>query len=102
LFSDDACTRHFPVPAQLDATQLDAFAHCLISLPFRVSARDYAIGQTALLEYEPGIEAQIRYETKGNVAWLAAIGFTSHFDRSDTLPSITARALETARVKMAT
>jgi hypothetical protein len=67
-------------------------------LPFRVSRREYGIGKTALLEYEPGIEVQIRYRTNGNVAWLAAIGFTSHFDSSNTLPSITARALEAARV----
>jgi hypothetical protein len=98
LFADAECTRRFPAPATLGDDQLDAFAQCLVSLPFHVSPRDYAITQTALLEYEPGIEAQIRYRTNGSVAWLAAIGFTGHLDTSNTLPTITAKAFEAAHL----
>lgn len=98
VFTDAECTRQFSAPAELGAEQLDAFAHCLVSLPFRVSTRDYAINQTAMLEYEPGFEVQIRYKTNGNVAWLEAIGFTSHLGSTNTLPTITPQALEAARL----
>ena len=92
-FSDAACAREFGEPKQIAADRVDAFAACLAKLNLRASTRKDALPDVVVLDYEPGFEIEARFVDQ-RITW---IGYSARL-ATDSLPSVSAVALESRRV----
>lgn len=97
LFSDADCASQFGKAGEIAQARLGAFARCLAGLHLQPSKRKSPLADVVLLEYGPGIEVEARVLDEDTGPRLAWIGFESHRDVVDTLPTISPAALENLR-----
>ncbi|MDB4952643.1 MAG: putative TonB protein [Myxococcales bacterium] len=97
-FNDPECTKQFPAASALRPDRFHAFAVCLAGLKLQASVRVDPLPDTVVLTYAPGIEIEARILDDGHGARLSWIGYESHRDVPDGLPSISREAFEALRI----
>lgn len=93
-FPDAECREAFPGAVEVAAAQLPTLAKCLAGLPLLRSQRKHTLFNTALFQYEPGLEIELRFGLVGKPT-IQRIGYTGRRGS----PTITYAALESRRLE---